>query len=134
MIDAMKNALAANDSSMLGDEMPFKLQVAAAALLVYAAKADGSFSEDELDRVMRSLAREFKKPDHDSAEMIEVAEYLHCEKKRIGDFIQMLNASLADDQKQHLVQLVTRVIKSDGRVSVAEKILGGEIAKGLGVS
>ena len=131
--DEIENALSTKDISALGSELPYKLQMSAAALLVYAARADGTFSDNELDTVMRALAREFEHPDYDSAEMIEVATYLHENKKRVADFTQMLNQSLTQDQKEHLFALVAKVMRSDGRVSVAEDILAGELAKSLGI-
>ena len=131
--DEIEKALSTHDISTLGDELPYKLQISAAALLVYAAKADGTFTEGELDTVMRALAREFKRPDFDTAEMIEVATYLYESKKRKEDFVQMLNQSLAPDQKEHLFALITKVIRRDGRVSVAEEILAGDLANSLGI-
>lgn len=129
----IEEALAGGDHSGIGDELPYKLQMAAAAILVYAAKADGTFSEDELDTVMRALAKEFKHADTYTAEMIDVALYLYDSKKRLSDFTTLLNQSLAQDQKEHLFALVSKVIRSDGRVSVAETILAGELAKSFGL-
>ncbi len=134
MKDLIEQLINQDKIEAFGDEMPVKYQLIVAALLVYAAKSDGRISEDELQLIMSSLAKEFGLSDNDSSEMIETGIYLEKSGKAAKELAARLKDVFITAQKTHLLSILTKAVKADGLVQVEERLFLGEVAEALGLN
>lgn len=97
-----------------------KVQVAAAALFVEMAKADGEFTENERNNIIKSLQDIFSLDKKSVEELIELSE------KKINDsisnfeFTTIINDNFSKEEKIELIKNLWRVVYSDEKLDMYE--------------
>jgi uncharacterized tellurite resistance protein B-like protein len=120
---------AAGSSSSAPDVDP--LHLAACALLLEIAYADGEFSAPERAHLERTLEQHFKLPGETGHRLIELAE---AERRKSIDhftFTSVLQRSYDLGQKMVLAEVMWGLVLADGEVSEHEAYLTRKIANFL---
>jgi uncharacterized tellurite resistance protein B-like protein len=96
---------------------PSKVQLAACALLLELAHADGEFSAEEREHIQRTVVRHFGLDQETGADLIRLAE---AEREQSLDHFQFTHL-IANEydlgQKMVLAEVMWGVILADGRLS-----------------
>ena len=98
-------------------------QLAAAALLVEAARVDGHFGEDERQSVEGLLSQHLGLAHGRVCELIEEAEAAAEAATDWQGFTRVLNDAYEQDERLELVEMLWEVIERDGRVDMLEASL-----------
>jgi uncharacterized tellurite resistance protein B-like protein len=97
--------------------------LAAAALLVEAARADGQFSPDERRQIELLLTERFKVLPAQLNELLEEAERASEAAADWQGFTRVLNDALDVEGRIAMLEMLWEVIDSDGRVDTLEASL-----------
>ena len=108
-----------------------RVSVAACALLLELAQADGEFSPEERRRVA-AAAREMGVAASDVEEVLAQAEAERRDSVDLYQFTRRVAASLTRDERLRLIEAVWGVVYSDGELTEAENRLARRIAELLG--
>ena len=111
-----------------------RLKICVVTLLWEMAKADHKILKPEFARMISLIDNEFHVMDQQSADMIQVAEYLDREKGKLDEFIGEINQSFDPDQRQHLFDMIIEVARADGSFSIEEKDLAAKLREKLNLS
>jgi len=133
MIDALKSFFsrhaapaAANDPS--GAATP-RLHVAACALLLEMAHADGEFTADERTHIENALGRHFALPDERVRELIALAEAERREATDLHQFTSLIGQHYDEGQRLVMAELLWRVVMADGNLSKHEDYLTQKLSR-----
>ena len=105
------------------------VQLAACALLLELAHADGEFSPEEREHIERTLVRHFGLDAAAGAELMQLAE---AERERSIDhfqFTRQITASYDLGQKMVLAEVMWGVILADGKLGEHEAYLVRKLAR-----
>lgn len=132
MIDKLKDFFNKNmsaEGSEPGAGNERRLQVAASALLVEMAKVDDEFSEEENERIISLLKKEFSLTDEVAQELVAMAELELKASVDLWQFTSLINTTYSPDEKIKLIELVWRVIYADGKLDKHEDYLVKKMAR-----
>ncbi len=106
-----------------------KLQVAAAALFIEMAKADGDFSDEERQRVIHIMQNTFNLDEDCVHELIELSEKKLEESTSIYEFASIINKHFSREEKLELLEGLWKIIYVDDILNKYEdrlvKVIGG---------
>ncbi|MFN2371810.1 MAG: TerB family tellurite resistance protein [Candidatus Krumholzibacteriia bacterium] len=121
----------------IADQAPLddaaRLRTATCALLLEAAHADRDFSTEERRLVADLVARRFGLDDADAAELLELAEQERTAADDLFQFTRLVDADFPRSRKLAVVELMWRVVYSDGVLEAHEDALMRKVAKLLSV-
>jgi uncharacterized tellurite resistance protein B-like protein len=104
------------------------LHLAAAALMVEAAKLDGRFDEREREAIRRVLCRQFRLADADAEELLEDASRSAAESTQLYGFSRRIKDQLDPDDRVQIIEMLWEVAYADGHVHDYEANLVRRIA------
>lgn len=116
------------------DDDAHRLQVATCALLLEAAHADDEFSADERKAVDGMIGRRFGLEPAETAELLELAE--SAREAAGGDlygFARLINDAFPRPRKLAVLELLWRVVYSDGVLEAHEDALMHRLGNVLGI-
>ncbi len=96
---------------------PSRVELAACALLLELAHADGEFSLEEREHLERTLVRHFGLDEAKSAEFLRLAEAERSQSLDHFQFTRLIAAEYDLGQKMVLAEVMWGVILADGRLS-----------------
>ena len=105
------------------DDAAQRLRVAACALLLEMAHADGTFSPEERVHIERALAGHFDLDEERVRELIAVAEAARAEAVDLHQFTSLVVRHYDEGQRYVLAELLWRVVLADGQLSQHEDVL-----------
>jgi uncharacterized tellurite resistance protein B-like protein len=105
-----------------------RVQLAACALLLELAHADGEFSAEERGHIERTLVRHFGLDDATAAELIRLADAERSESLDHYQFTRLIAAEYDLGQKMVLAEVMWGVILADGKLSDHETHLVRKLA------
>ena len=88
--------------------------VAAAALMVEAARLDGSFADVERDRIQKLLVERFQLTPWLAAELLARAEHTATESVAWQGFTQAIKDGLAPEERIGVIEMLWEVVYADG--------------------
>ncbi|MGO1119813.1 TerB family tellurite resistance protein [Rhodovibrionaceae bacterium A322] len=109
-------------------------QVAAAALLVTAARMDSDFAETERARIELLVAERFGLDAQETRQLLEMAEVKAEESNQLFGFTRVIMDHFELEQRISLLEMLWEVIYADGRVDDLEAALMRRLVGLLGVS
>lgn len=115
------------------NELEHRLQLATAALLVEAARADQVRHEEEWKTIAEGIRAKFSLSDAETAELLALAEEEAKQAVSDYDFVTLINHNFGPEQKQRIVELLWRVVCADGHVDKYEEHYVRRIAELLHV-
>jgi uncharacterized tellurite resistance protein B-like protein len=107
---------------------PSRVQLAACALLLELAHADGEFSIEERQHIERTLVRHFGLDEATGAELLRLAEAERSQSLDHFQFTRLIAAEYDLGQKMVLAEVMWGVILADGRLSDLETHLVRKMA------
>jgi uncharacterized tellurite resistance protein B-like protein len=107
---------------------PSRVQVAACALLLELAHADGEFSPAEQEHLERSVVRHFGLDEATAAELIRLAEAERRQSLDHFQFTRLITAEYDLGQKMVLAEVMWGMILADGRLTDHETHLVRKMA------
>ncbi|HEX2251125.1 MAG TPA: TerB family tellurite resistance protein [Gemmatimonadales bacterium] len=107
---------------------PRPLELAACALLLELAHADGEFTEDEQRHIEHRVVRHFGLDDATAAELLRLAEAERAQSLDHFQFTRLIAAEYDVAQKMVLAEIMWGVILADGRLSDHETHLVRKLA------
>ena len=116
------------------EEREHALRVATALLLIEVARADYAHAPIERAALREGLARELHVPEAVLDALLSKAEQRAQQSVSLFEFVQTLNRTMAQEQKQGLLNLLWQVAHADGRVDPQEEHLLRRIADLLHLS
>lgn len=109
-------------------------RIAAAALLVHVAEADGAFTVAESARLRSLLAREFGIGEREAATLLEEGRRADADAIDLFGFTSILMNEMDEGQRLAFVDLLWSLIYADGDVHELEDNLAWRICELLGIS
>lgn len=110
------------------------IRLATAALLIETASSDFHFDQTELIKLKQILVRVYRLSDHQVAQLIEQAQGQVEHSVSLDQFSRLLDRSLTQKEKYHLLELLWEVAYADGRVDKYEEYLIRKLSDLLHVS
>lgn len=97
-----------------------KLQVAACALFIELAKADGNFTDEERNFIINHMKNCFNIDEEYAKELIELAEKRVKESVSIYEFTGEINEHFTQEQKEKLIENLWRLVFNDEKMHAYE--------------
>lgn len=111
-----------------------ELQLAAAALLVEAARLDEEYDEVERTAVLRVIQERFTLSNEECETLIEQAEIAQHEATDLYRFVKQFSVNYGQDERLKLIEMLWYVVYSDGELHPYESNLIQRIAGMLHVT
>lgn len=130
MLESLKSFFArhaAPDASAPADAASRRLQVAACALLLEMAYADGEFAPAEREQIEKGLACHFDLDEARVAEILLLAEAARREATDLHQFTSLVTRHYDEGQRLLLAELLWRVVLADGSLSQHEDYLSQKL-------
>jgi uncharacterized tellurite resistance protein B-like protein len=109
-------------------------QIAAAALMVEAARLDGSFTDVERDRIRKLLVQHFQLNPWAAGELLARAERTATESVAWQGFTQAIKDALPPEERVGILEMLWEVAYADGKLHDYEASLLRRVAGLLYVS
>jgi len=100
-----------------------RLALATAALLLEMAHADSEFGSVDKQNILDLLREYFNLSEGDSAQLMVLAEAERQEALDIWQFTNLINQYYGKDEKRDLLEILWRIVFTDGKVGVHEDYL-----------
>lgn len=110
-----------------------RLRVATCALLLEAAHADREFSPEEREQVTTIVRERFGLTDAEAASLIDLAEQARRESDDLYHFARLINETFTRPRKLAVVELLWRIVYSDGVLEAHEDAMMHRLGNVLGV-
>ncbi len=108
-----------------------KIKIAACALFIEMAQADGQFNKDERRFIIAEMEKLFNLDDKCTNELMQLAEKRVEDSVSIYEFSSIINTTFTQDQKIELLESLWRLIYRDKKLSAYEdqliKRIGGTL-------
>jgi uncharacterized tellurite resistance protein B-like protein len=107
--------------------------VAACALLLELAHADGRVAPSEIARIRDFLDAEFGLDEEKFREIVSLAERARQESVDYFHFTHLIREHLSKEDRVRLVEAIWKVVVADGRIDAVEDNIAKRIAELLGL-
>ncbi|MDT3694991.1 MAG: TerB family tellurite resistance protein [Ignavibacterium sp.] len=97
-----------------------KTEIAACALFIELAKADGEFSEEEKKLIISEMKKTFSLDDDCTKDLITLAEQKIKESVSLYEFTTIINNKFTQQEKIELIESLWRLIYADQKLSAYE--------------
>ena len=134
MINRLKALLAKRSDPVGAAHTTDQLHLAAAALLVEAARMDDRVDADELARIGELVQWRFGLSDDEAADLVAEAEKATADAVELYRFTRVIRDAFAHDERVQLVEMLWDVACTDGEVHDLEASLLRQICGLLNVS
>ncbi len=133
--DKLSKAFATTDAAKADDdEREQAIRMATAMLMTEVARADFEYDESEFDVLLSLITNLFQISVEDAVELANEAAGTAEDYVSLHSFTQLLNESLSEPEKEHIVSLLWQVAYADGRLDRYEESLVLKISALLYVS
>lgn len=133
MLEGIRDFFSAHVAPAAPGSAEHRLEVAVCALLLEAAHADADFTAAERDLVAALLGQRFRLAGPEVRELMELAEAERVRSAGLYGFTRLIAESYDDAGKLALLEMLWRVIYSDGRLEAHEDALMHKLAHMLGL-
>ena len=105
-----------------GEPTDKDLQIAAGVLLLEMAGSDQDYAPEEVKNIFGAMKKIFAiEDDQDVLSILENAEALRADAKKIDTFVNAINSNFSAAQRQLLLSMVWRVAQADGKIEKFEE-------------
>lgn len=104
-----------------------KLEVATCVILLEAATADSQLSAGELEKIIGLLKTKFQMTDSEVEELIETSKKKRESVHDLWYFTNLINENLNNDERYELMEMIWRVIYSDGTLDKYEDYISHKL-------
>jgi len=110
-----------------------KLQVAACALFIELAKADGNFTDEERSFIINHMKTCFNIDDDYANELMKLAEQRVKDSVSIYEFTGEINEHFTQEQKEKLIENLWRLVFADEKMHTYEDHLIKKVSLTLNI-
>jgi uncharacterized tellurite resistance protein B-like protein len=108
--------------------------IATCALLLEMASADGEFSYDELVLILSILEKDYGLGREEAEEMLKAAQAEREKSIDLWQFTSLINRNYSEEEKINIMEIIWKVIYTDGRLDGHEDYLVHHLATLLRLS
>lgn len=116
MIARLKDLFARADRPVTGRRAADELRLAAAALLVVAARLDGEFGATERDTVLNLLRSRLEVDEGEAAELLEMAEAAAMRSTQLFAFTETVKNGYDAEERVAMIEMLWEVAYADGKL------------------
>ena len=131
MIDLVKKFFGKSRSDVSGPEKEttsHDVRIATCALLLEMAHIDGEFSESERESIINIIKKDYDLSDEHAVALIEAAGEELERSIDLWKFAKLINQNYSPDEKIQIIEMVWRVIYTDGKLDRHEDYLVHKLA------
>ncbi|MEJ2233446.1 MAG: TerB family tellurite resistance protein [Syntrophobacterales bacterium] len=131
MIDLVKKFLGKSSSDASGAEKEttsHDVRIATCALLLEMAHIDGEFSELERESIINIIKKDYDLSDEHAVALIEAAGEELKRSIDLWKFARLINQNYSTDEKIEIIEMVWKVIYTDGKLDKHEDYLVHKLA------
>jgi uncharacterized tellurite resistance protein B-like protein len=131
MIDIVKKMLRISGDGRTTTEegaSAHKALVATTALLLEIAHIDGSFTDDEKGRIVSILTQEYGLKGDEAAAIMDSARAQLKKSIDLWQFTSAINRHFSEEEKEKVIEMVWKVVFTDGRMDKYEDYLAHTIS------
>ena len=110
-----------------------KVEIAACALFIEMAKADGEFSDDEKEFIITEMKNTFNLDKECADELMVLAEQQIKESVSLYEFTGVINNTFSQAEKLELIESLWRLIYKDEKLNMYEDHLIKRIAATMNI-
>lgn len=110
-----------------------KIEIAACALFIEMAKADGEFSSDEKELIISEMKNTFNLDKECVDELMVLAEQQIKESVSLYEFTGVINNTFSQEEKLELIESLWRLIYKDEKLNMYEDHLIKRIAATMNI-
>jgi len=128
MLELFRRIFNQIDESLMSEEdRGRKLEIATCVVLLEAATADSELSEEELENIISILKARFEMTDSSVNELIETSKREREKSPDLWHFSKVINENLSTDEKYELMEMIWRVIYTDGKLDKFENYIAHKL-------
>lgn len=105
------------------------IRVATCALLLEMAQINGEFSYSEQESIISILKRDFQLSDQYVAELIRASDEELRQSIDLWQFTNLINQHYSTEEKIRIIEMVWKIIYTDGKLDKHEDYLAHKLAK-----
>jgi uncharacterized tellurite resistance protein B-like protein len=117
-----------------GAQADLELRAATAVLLLEAAYGDESYVWREHRTIVKGLEREFGIGKQETLELLGQANEIRPPVVTLAEVTEVIRDRFGKEQRQQVLQLLWRVIETDGAVAEWEEAFADHVARAVGLS
>jgi uncharacterized tellurite resistance protein B-like protein len=99
------------------------VRIAACALFLEMARADGEFSDEERRRILASLKNEYHLSEGDALELIQATDQELGQSIDLWQFTKRINQRYSDEEKISIIRMLWKIVYADGTLDKHERYL-----------
>ena len=111
-----------------------RLPLATCVVLVEAARADDSFTEEERSHIIQTLQQHFALTEEEANELLSEASRASQESVGLFRFTHAINEGFTPEEKRRVIEEVWRIFYSDGTLTGHEDHLAHHLGKLLNLN
>ncbi len=116
MINRLRKLLSGELETPAGNHAADELQLAAASLLVEAARLDGVYDAIERDALTGALMRRFELSGEETESLIEAAEQAQDDSAQLHRFVKTIRDDFSADERIEMIEMLWEVVYADGEL------------------
>lgn len=121
------------EQNLINESEEKKLQIAACALFIELAKADGKFTDEERSFIINHMKTCFNIDDDYANELMELAEKRVKDSVSIYEFTGEINQHFTQEQKEKLIENLWRLVFADEKMHAYEDHLMKKVSLTLSI-
>ena len=121
MFDKLKKVF---DKKIIEENEEFNtLQIAISTLMIQTAVYDGVFDEQEKSKILELIKNYFNFNENQKIQLFAVAMKANDDSNDMQQFTRTLNDTLSEEEKLIIIEMLWKIIISDGRIDDYENAL-----------
>ena len=121
MFDQLKKVF---DKKIIEENEEFNtLQIAISTLMIQTAVYDGIFDEQEKSKILELIKNYFNFNENQKIQLFAVAMKANDDSNDMQQFTRTLNDTLSEEEKLIIIEMLWKIIISDGRIDDYENAL-----------
>jgi len=110
------------------------VQIAISTLMIQTAVYDGVFDEQEKSEILELIKKYFNFNEDQKLSLFKIAMKVNDDTNDMQQFTRVLNDNLSEEEKLNIIEMLWKVIISDGRIDDYENALIRKISGLLYIS
>mgnify|MGYP001210960974 CR=1 FL=1 len=110
------------------------VQIAISTLMIQTAVYDGVFDEQEKSEILELIKKYFNFNEDQKLSLFKIAMKVNDDSNDMQQFTRVLNDNLSEEEKFNIIEMLWKIIISDGRIDDYENALIRKISGLLYIS
>jgi len=110
------------------------IQIAISTLMIQTAVYDGVFDEQEKSEILELIKKYFNFSEDQKLSLFKIAMKVNDDSNDMQQFTRTLNGNLSEEEKLNIIEMLWRIIISDGHIDDYENALIRKISGLLYIS